>query len=108
MRKYRYVEFGVSGILAVFGVVACSKAPSGPPPFSVAPAMMSRIGTVDERFQSYNVEMLEVTGGDFWKPYSNKSDAAAQAQPPARQSNSSVPAGMSPDIRSFRSQLSAR
>ncbi len=31
---------------------------------------MERIGTVDERFQSYNVEMLEVTGGKFWKPYS--------------------------------------
>lgn len=27
------------------------------------------IGTVDDRFQSYNVEMVEVTGGEFWKPY---------------------------------------
>jgi len=30
---------------------------------------MARIGTVDQRFQSYNVEMVEVTGGRFWKPY---------------------------------------
>jgi hypothetical protein len=30
---------------------------------------MARIGTIDERFQSYNVEMIEVTGGRFWKPY---------------------------------------
>jgi hypothetical protein len=30
---------------------------------------MARIGAVDERFQSYNVEMVEVTGGRFWKPY---------------------------------------
>ncbi len=30
---------------------------------------MPRIGTVDERFQSYNIEMVEVTGGRFWKPY---------------------------------------
>ena len=36
---------------------------------SIAPARMARIGTVDERFQSYNVEMVEVTGGAFWKPY---------------------------------------
>jgi hypothetical protein len=36
---------------------------------SVTPATMARIGTVDERFQSYNVEMIEVTGGRFWKPY---------------------------------------
>ena len=32
---------------------------------SIAPATMARIGTVDERFQSYNVEMVEVTGGQF-------------------------------------------
>jgi Glycosyl hydrolase family 79, N-terminal domain len=36
---------------------------------SIAPAGMARIGVVDERFQSYNVEMIEVTGGRFWKPY---------------------------------------
>jgi hypothetical protein len=36
---------------------------------SIAPARMALIGTVDERFQSYNVEMIEVTGGRFWKPY---------------------------------------
>jgi heparanase len=30
---------------------------------------MKQIGTVDERFQSYNVEMVEVVGGEFWKPY---------------------------------------
>src|ERR1700704_6841796 len=42
---------------------------------SVTPASMARIGTVDERFQSYNVEMVEVTGGRFWKPYGpNTSD----------------------------------
>lgn len=29
------------------------------------------VGTVDRRFQSYNIEMLEVTGGRFWKPYSS-------------------------------------
>jgi heparanase 1 len=27
------------------------------------------IGKVDERFQSFNVEMCEVIGGDFWIPY---------------------------------------
>lgn len=36
---------------------------------SITPASMVRIGTVDERFQSCNVEMIEVTGGRFWKPY---------------------------------------
>lgn len=27
------------------------------------------VGTVDERYQSYNIEMCEVIGGDFWIPY---------------------------------------
>lgn len=27
------------------------------------------VATVDPRFQSYNIEMVEVTGGEFWKPY---------------------------------------
>lgn len=35
----------------------------------VAPAELKAIGTIDTRFQSYNVEMVEVTGGRFWKPY---------------------------------------
>ncbi|WP_435358011.1 hypothetical protein [Emticicia sp. SJ17W-69] len=30
---------------------------------------MKLIGKVDERFQSFNVEMCEVIGGDFWIPY---------------------------------------
>ena len=30
---------------------------------------MKHIGTVDKRFQSYNIEMAEVIGGRFWKPY---------------------------------------
>ena len=44
---------------------------------SLDPAKMARIGTVDERFQSYNVEMLEITGGGFWKPYSLLAKQAA-------------------------------
>lgn len=45
----------------------------------LAPAAMSVIGTVDPRFQSYNVEMVEVTGGRFWKPYPRKTRALGQA-----------------------------
>lgn len=40
------------------------------PPASIAPARMQKVGTVDPRFVSYNIEMVEVTGGRFWKPYS--------------------------------------
>ncbi|WP_249156981.1 hypothetical protein [Bradyrhizobium sp. KB893862 SZCCT0404] len=35
----------------------------------VDPKAMRVIDTIDPRFQSYNVEMVEVTGGRFWRPY---------------------------------------
>jgi Glycosyl hydrolase family 79, N-terminal domain len=47
--------------------LACSGTLAAGP--SIEPANLPRIGTVDERFQSYNIEMVEVTGGRFWRPY---------------------------------------
>src|SRR5579872_2649974 len=46
---------------------------------SVDPGKMTALGTVDERFQSYNIEMVEVTGGRFWKPYSSQAKSAGHA-----------------------------
>lgn len=60
-------------------------------PVALSPSKMSRAGTVDERFQSYNVEMVEVTGGRFWAPY--KSDPAKPPEPkPVVGSQPSTPA----------------
>src|SRR6185312_16624489 len=52
---------------------------------TIAPQSMPAITTVDERFLSYNVEMAEVVGGTFWKPYSRlpRAGADANAQPAA-------------------------
>jgi hypothetical protein len=52
---------------ALLVVLACSGALAGG--VLIDAAGLPRIGTVDERFQSYNIEMVEVTGGRFWKPY---------------------------------------
>src|SRR4030088_2371127 len=70
------LQFGV-GLISIFLVaVTCPGARSDE--LSVTPAKMGRIGTIDERFQSYNVEMVEVTGGRFWKPYGpNASDVGS-------------------------------
>src|SRR5207244_13581295 len=35
----------------------------------IAVGKLPGIATVDERYQSYNIEMAELTGGQFWKPY---------------------------------------
>jgi hypothetical protein len=39
---------------------------------TITPGEMPRIGTIDPRFESYNIEMVEVTGGNFWRPYRGK------------------------------------
>jgi hypothetical protein len=41
---------------------------------TLAPSAMPRLGTIDERFQSYNIEMVKISGGRFWKPYRSKPD----------------------------------
>jgi hypothetical protein len=54
-------------VAALLAVLACSGALADG--LLVDPTKMTGVGTVDERFQSYNIEMVEVTGGRFWKPY---------------------------------------
>lgn len=68
----------------------------------VAPASMSRVGTVDDRYQSYNIEMLEVTGGWFWKPYGQASPATSQ---PSAAPSGETPPGMDPNAYSYRSPI---
>lgn len=61
------------------GAVICSDALAREQ--AVAPASMRAIGTVDGRFQSYNIEMVEVTGGRFWRPYPQTSSAHPSTKP---------------------------
>lgn len=58
-------------IVAFAGQVRAQEVPTS----SIAPAHMQKLGTVDPRFVSYNIEMVEVTGGRFWKPYSTEEGA---------------------------------
>jgi heparanase len=79
---------------------ACAGALADAP--SVTPSSLPRVGTVDARFQSYNIEMIEVTGGRFWKPYASKPDAQP-AQPP--RSGSDTPPGMDSRLYQYRSPI---
>jgi len=66
---------------------------------SLDPGKLPRVGTVDERFASYNIEMAEVTGGNFWKPYHGQSSAAERRKPAE---SASTPAGMDPNLYQYR------
>lgn len=63
--------------LPVFAAIA-----QDTPALKLDPAAMPRLGTVDPRYLSYNIEMVEVTGGRFWKPY-NSAPASDARKPPA-------------------------
>jgi len=67
---------------------------------TISPQSMPRVGTVDERFQSYNIEAVEVTGGRFWKPYASTAEpeAAAHAEPNASP-------GMSASLYQYRAPI---
>src|ERR1700687_583265 len=76
-------EFLTGAVLAVSGITACAPLSSGAEPIAVAPAKMPRIGTVEERIQSFNIEMVEVTGGRFWATYTKSTGPAAEVPPAA-------------------------
>jgi heparanase 1 len=100
VKKKTFLGCCVSMAFIVLGIAACSKAPASGSSRRIDAASMPHIGTVDERFQSYNIEMVEVIGGRFWKPYRDI-DALLKAQASATQSNkdsAAVPAGMDPNL----------
>jgi len=101
MRRGRFIVTGLA--FAMLGVAAYSTAPYGESPSAVTPAIMPRIGTVDERFQSYNIEMVEVIGGRFWKPYGSTTNKS-KAQEPATQEGS-TPAGIDPNLYQYRKPI---
>ena len=70
---------------------------------SLDPAKMPRVGTVDERFQSYNIEMVEVIGGRFWKPYGSTTNKS-KTQESATQAGF-APAGIDPNLYQYRAPI---
>ncbi|HET6170064.1 MAG TPA: hypothetical protein VFE01_07780, partial [Terracidiphilus sp.] len=61
----------------------------------LVPKKMPALGTVDERYQSYNIEMLEVTGGRFWAPYKAQSGTPAETK-------QATPGGMPASLYRYR------
>ena len=68
---------------------------------NLAPSKMPIVATVDPRFVSYNVEMVEVTGGRFWKPYKLAAEGQASPKPPAS-SDANQQVGLNPNLFQYR------
>src|SRR5437764_14049824 len=93
----------LTGILAMLTSSGCSKVAPGPAAVPITPGSMQRIGSVDERYQSFNIEMIEVTGGRFWKPYKDI-EALLQSQA-APKADGVAPAGMDPGLYQQRGPI---
>ncbi len=100
MRGSKHIRRGLG--LAMLSGVLYSAAPTGVSPDVIDPARMPRVDSVDPRFQSYNVEMVEVTGGRFWKPYKDTKEIE-KAQ--GAHGSGASPAGMNPNLFEYRPPL---
>jgi len=89
---------------AAFVALALLIVPAAPAPaidaLSVTPSNMPSLGTIDQRFQSYNIEMVEITGGRFWKPYRSTSNDKRPS--PA---GSNIPEGSDARLFQYRSPI---
>jgi heparanase 1 len=88
---------GLCGSIAFALLLATASSVTAADAPALTPSRMPRLGTVDERFQSYNVEMVEITGGRFWKPYRSKPDEASVAPP-----GSDIPEGIDAHLFQYR------
>ena len=78
--RRRKRDNGALGPVLVTLLLSCHLVAASPPSTSFSPATMRAIATIDDRFESYNVEMAEVIGGKFWKPYDPVTLASLEAK----------------------------
>jgi heparanase 1 len=65
---------------------------------AINPKKLPAVGTVDIRYQSYNIEMLEVTGGRFWAPYKTQGTVPADT-------SQTTPEGMPASLYRYRAPI---
>lgn len=95
--------FGLLGIAVIATAAATASAQQNAAP-SLNPFKMQKLAMVDPRFASYNVEMVEVTGGRFWKPYKSAIPEDTAAKPnQATDPNQQV--GVSNSLFQYRSPI---
>jgi heparanase len=68
-------------LLATAALIALGGAGKAPAP-TLALGKLAPVATVDARYQGYNIEMVEVTGGRFWAPYGGPADERYRQRPP--------------------------
>lgn len=73
----------MKGVIWLASLAALIPASSGAAPLANWQlGKLAPIAKIDPRFQSYNVEMVEVTGGRFWAPYGGPAGKVYRQRPP--------------------------
>jgi hypothetical protein len=108
MSMRRIVSCSAAAATVALAVGAWGMTGTKAAPAAIAPGALKRVATVDVRFQSYNVEMAEVIGARFWKPYDQATMAkpsappAAPAPAPGRQAGQLAQVGIDPGMFAVR------
>jgi len=76
---------GSLSLLAMTGVMLGAATPPADP------GRFAQVAKVDDQYQAYNVEMVEVVGGRFWAPYPKPGEARPSRQPAAAAASISPP-----------------
>jgi hypothetical protein len=92
-------KFFATALAALFACATLAAAQT----VAIDPGRIATVGKVDERFQSYNIEMVEVTGGRFWRPYSSQTNTATPSQSSAKAGGPI--AGLDPNLFQYRSPI---
>lgn len=72
------------------------------PPVQIRFDDLQPLGTVQAGYQSYNVEMVEVIGGRFWKPYHSEARRNVEENDTTASRPPDTPAGMDPSLYQYR------
>jgi len=91
--------------MLIFTCSLCSWAGAETQPSTIPISTLPKVGTVDERFQSYNIEMVEVTGGRFWRPYDQQVDKILATQAASQKSGTAQLTGLDPALFQYRSPI---
>ncbi len=92
------IEMCLRARLILLGITLTSPVLMGAQSPRLAPEKMPKIGSVSDRYQSFNIEMIEVTGGRFWAPYKHgEAPTPSPAEPKV-----SPPPGMDPSLYRYR------
>ena len=81
MRKALIATGIATGAMLLLPTGASASTSAGPAD-GLGLGALPKVAQVDPRFQSYNVEMVEVTGGRFWAPYGGPPGELHRMRPP--------------------------